>query len=927
MSLSQDITQPVAAPASPSTPSSWGVLILKGSGYIIHSIDALILQMWGRTQTQVLDKPLFEALPELAGQGFEDLLLGVYTTGVPFMGKELPGELLRDGRRDTIYFDFIYLPIRDEGEHITGITVVATDATAQVLARQKAQRELHESRQREEAAHAQARLERDRLYALFMQAPVGIGIYTGKEHRVELINPVMSGILGSPPEALLGTPLFEALPEVRGQGFEAILADVFTFGTPFEANEIAATLERDGERVPGFYNTVYQALKDQQGQVTGIIQIVVEVTAQVTARRVVEENARRFRTLLESVPQMAWTATAEGEMDYFNTQWYAYTGQRPDEALGRGWLAVTHPDDAAAALAHWQQSLQKHTPYQVECRYRQADDGSWRWHLTRAVPLRGETGEVFGWVGTCTDIHEQKHYAEQLLERETYFRRMADNVPVMIWVTRPDGYCTYLNKPWYDYTGQTGEESQGLGWLSATHPDDAKRSAEVFLAANGRQEPFSLLYRLRRRDGVYRWCLDKGEPKFDPLGQFEGYVGVVIDVHEQRLAEERFQLSVKAGQVGIWEWDTVHNRATYSLLLREMFGLETGKYEGEFENAYQVYQSVVHSEDWPEVDRRVSKALRNQEASFYVEFRAVKTSGEITWIAERGQVIFEGGQAVRMNGTCIDITDRKRAEQEAQRMSEELAALNEEMAASNEELRAANEELGHSNRRLASINADLDTFVYTASHDLKSPILNIEGLLKAMERQMNQQTRAEKNVQQIYQLLYGSVARFKSTIRDLTEVARAGKDIPEDADSIPLAGVLAEVCQDLAPQIAEAGARIEEELDCSPVYFSKKNLKSVLYNLLSNAVKYRSPDRPLHVRITCYELQTHHVLSVEDNGLGMDMRQEEKIFALFKRLHNHVEGTGIGLYIVKKMLENAGGGIEVESQVGVGSTFRVYLKR
>jgi PAS domain S-box-containing protein len=497
----------------------------------------------------------------------------------------------------------------------------------------------------------------------------------------------------------------------------------------------------------------------------------------------------------------------------------------------------------------------------------------------------------------------------------------------MIWVTRPDGYCTYLNKPWYDYTGQTGEESQGLGWLSATHPDDAKRSAEVFLAANGRQEPFSLLYRLRRRDGVYRWCLDKGEPKFDPLGQFEGYVGVVIDVHEQRLAEERFQLSVKAGQVGIWEWDTVHNRATYSLLLREMFGLETGKYEGEFENAYQVYQSVVHSEDWPEVDRRVSKALRNQEASFYVEFRAVKPSGEITWIAERGQVIFEGGQAVRMNGTCIDITDRKRAEQEAQRMSEELAALNEEMAASNEELRAANEELGHSNRRLASINADLDTFVYTASHDLKSPILNIEGLLKAMERQMNQQTRAEKNVQQIYQLLYGSVARFKSTIRDLTEVARAGKDIPEDADSIPLAGVLAEVCQDLAPQIAEAGARIEEELDCSRVYFSKKNLKSVLYNLLSNAVKYRSPDRPLHVRITCYELATHHVLSVEDNGLGMDMRQEEKIFALFKRLHNHVEGTGIGLYIVKKMLENAGGGIEVESQVGVGSTFRVYLKR
>ncbi len=929
MSLPQDLNLPAAAPvvSPPAAASAWGVLILKGPGYVIQSVDALILQMWGRTPAQTLGKPLFEALPELAGQGFEALLLGVYTTGAPFMGKELPGELLRDGRRETLYFDFIYLPIRDEAGHITGITVVATDATGQVLARQKAERDLRESRQREQAAYAQARLERDRLYALFMQAPLGIGIYTGKEHRVELVNPVMSGILGRAPEALRDKPLFEALPEVRGQGFEAILAGVFATGTTFEANEIAATLERDGALVPGYYNTVYQALKDEGGQVTGIIQIVVEVTAQVMARRAVEENARRFRTLLESVPQMAWTATAEGELDYFNAQWYAYTGQQPAEALERGWTDVTHPDDAAAASARWQQSLREHTPYQVECRYRRADDGSWRWHLIRAVPLRGEAGAVFGWVGTCTDIHEQKRYAEQLLERETYFREMADNVPVMIWVTDPDGSCTYLNNPWFDYTGQTGEEALGLGWLSATHPDDAAQSAEVFLAANARQEPFALLYRLRDRGGNYRWFLDKGEPAFDPLGGFEGYVGVVIDVHEQHLAEQQLQLSVKAGRVGIWEWDTVHDRATYSALLREMFGLEAAQYEGEFGNAYQVFQRVVHPEDWPEVNRRVSKVLHNQEASFYVEFRAVKPSGERIWIAERGQGVFEGGRAVRMNGTCIDITDAKRAGQEAQRMSEELAALNEEMAASNEELRAANEELGHSNRRLASINADLDTFVYTASHDLKSPILNIEGLLRAMERQTSKQTREEKNVQHIYELLYGSVARFKSTIRDLTEVARASKETPEDAASIPLAGVLAEVCQDLAPQIAEAGARIDEQLDCSPVYFSKKNLKSVLYNLLSNAVKYRSPDRPLHIRITCYELPTHHVLTVADNGLGMDMRHEDKIFALFKRLHNHVEGTGIGLYIVKKMLENAGGGIEVESRVGAGSTFRVYFKR
>jgi signal transduction histidine kinase len=139
--------------------------------------------------------------------------------------------------------------------------------------------------------------------------------------------------------------------------------------------------------------------------------------------------------------------------------------------------------------------------------------------------------------------------------------------------------------------------------------------------------------------------------------------------------------------------------------------------------------------------------------------------------------------------------------------------------------------------------------------------------------------------------------------------------------------VLKEVLEDLEPQIQEAGAQIALKLDGEAVQFSRKNLKSILYNLLSNAVKYRSPNQQLLVRFACYKQEDYLVLVVEDNGLGMDMHQEEKIFALFKRLHAHVEGTGIGLYMVKKMLENAGGKINVESQVGMGSAFKLYFKR
>ena len=772
------------------------------------------------------------------------------------------------------------------------------------------------------------------LADVFAQAPAMIAIVRGPSYVYEMVNPLYEQLF--PGRRLLGRALLEAVPEIAGQPIMGILDGVYHRGEAFTGTEMPIPLDRTGNGQPEtvYFNFTYQPLRNAQGEVDGIISFAYDVTAQVTTRQRVAESEQRFRTLLESIPEMAWTAGPDGQLNYFNSQWYAYTGQSPAEAVGTGWTGVTHPDDVAACLPLWQQALATGTHYQAECRYHRASDGAWRWHLARAVPQHDASGNVVQWVGTCTDIHEQKRYTQQLQEREAYFRLMTDNLPVAVWVTDPDGACTYLNQTWYDYTGQSEAEALGLGWLAATHPEDVNGSKEVFLAANARRNSFSHLYRLRHRDGTYRWFLDRGEPRYDAAGDYAGMVGVVIDVHEQQRAEEQLLLSVRAGRVGIWEWDVIHNRATYSDLLQEMFGFPAGTFRGEFGNAYEVYQSVIHPNDRAVVNERVAEAFQLMQREFYVEFRVLRPSGEIAWIAERGEVFFEGNQPARMNGTCIDITDRRLAEEAAHRLSEELAAVNEELAASNEELRAANEEIQASNEelteangQLARVNADLDNFVYTASHDLKAPILNVEGLLKALERQLSGDLREKEIVRQLYEMLYASVARFRKTINDLTEVARIGKESQEDIATIALADVLAEVRQDLDSPIREAGARIEESLTCPAVRFSRKNLKSILYNLVSNAVKYRSPDRAPHVRVSCDAQAGYYVLIVADNGLGMDMAQEDKIFALFKRLHAHVEGTGIGLYIVKKIVENAGGRIEVESQVGVGSTFRVFLKQ
>jgi PAS domain S-box-containing protein len=282
---------------------------------------------------------------------------------------------------------------------------------------------------------------------------------------------------------------------------------------------------------------------------------------------------------------------------------------------------------------------------------------------------------------------------------------------------------------------------------------------------------------------------------------------------------------------------------------------------------------------------------------------------------------------------AVDVTAQVLARRQVQQLNQELAAINEELAAANEELRAANEEIQASNEELAGsngqllrTNADLDNFIYTASHDLKAPISNIEGLLQALLRSLSPQSLASERVQGITGRMQVSVERFKKTIGNLTEVVKLQKEYSGERTLVSLPEMIGEVMLDLEPMIRSAGAEITKDVaECPQVRFSEKNLRSVVYNLVSNALKYRSLDRVPLVRITCRTMAGYHVLTVSDNGLGMEEGRMGQLFTMFKRFHDHVEGSGIGLYMVKKIIDNAGGKIEVESRSGEGSTFRVYL--
>jgi signal transduction histidine kinase len=251
--------------------------------------------------------------------------------------------------------------------------------------------------------------------------------------------------------------------------------------------------------------------------------------------------------------------------------------------------------------------------------------------------------------------------------------------------------------------------------------------------------------------------------------------------------------------------------------------------------------------------------------------------------------------------------------------------LEERVKSRTEELIKRNQELKQKNRELKKINNDLDNFVYTASHDLKAPIANLESLISLVTERL--EGKFDKEDQQIFSMINLSISKFNKTIKDLTEISKVQKEINDAVEPVSFREITEDIITEINSLWMESGVDITEDYKVTNIIYAKKNIRSILYNLISNALKYRSYDRPLKVHIKTFEEGDFYVYSISDNGLGLTPKQQTKLFSMFKRLHTHVEGSGIGLYIVKRIIENNGGKITVESELNKGTTFTVYIAK
>ncbi|RAI78690.1 PAS domain-containing sensor histidine kinase [Spirosoma telluris] len=370
------------------------ISVLAGRSLTVETANKSMLEIWGK-DASITSKSLIEALPELKGQGFIELLEEVYDSGISYYGFETLARLHRKGQLEDAFFNFVYAPIRDDLENISSVMVVATEVTTQV----KAKTALQESEQR--------------FRNLIEEAPVAISLFVGPDMVVELPNEAMLKFWGKG-DSVIGKPLREGVPELVGQPFLQILDTVYTTGVEYSAQAARAELVVDGRLQTFYFNFTYKPLRNAAGQIYAVLDMAVDVTEQVVARRAIEESELRFRTLMEAIAQMTWTNTPDGDVNFFNQRWYDYTGLDFEQTKAWGWQAVIHPEDLPHTLDMYKKALSDGTVFVVENRYRRGSDGMYRWHLNRALPIRDESGEIKLWVGTATDIHEQKQVAAEL---------------------------------------------------------------------------------------------------------------------------------------------------------------------------------------------------------------------------------------------------------------------------------------------------------------------------------------------------------------------------------------------------------------------------------------------------------------------------------------------------------------------------------
>ena len=786
-----------------------------------------------------------------------------------------------------------------------------------------------------------------------------------------------------------------------------------------------------------------QFIYAEDGRPERLVGVSTDVTEQRQAERALREREEEFRTIANSLPQLAWMTAPDGSIAWYNDRWYEYTGTTFDEMKGWGWRSVHHPDHVERVTTKFVEAIAEGVAWEDTFPLR-GRDGKYRWFLSRALPIRDPEGNVVRWFGTNTDITEQREIeamrdqalAEAKLERQRLYDVFMQAPAAITVLEGPEHIFTVANPLYQELVGgrpilgksvrDALPELEGQGFFDLL--DRVFESGEAFSAAEllvrldrdadgipeelyvdfvyqplkdregvsfgimvhavettervvGRRQieslaaersailgqiadvvvttdtggritffntaaagiygdmrmgipiwdpaqPFTLLtsdgsrraedeiplyravrgervvneeWRVGRADGSEVVVLGSAVPVYASDGTQLGAAMTVRDITDQRrlqrqvehertrlqriLMEAPAAISVTEGPDHVVVMQNAVSR--HMIGGRDLVGRRARDVFPEIEaTGLLALQDRVYQTGEPFIGREVHVAF-DRDGDGELE------DGYFNFVY---QPLFNEDRAVYGILThAVEVTDQVIARRQVEQKAEELARLTQELERSNKEL---------------------DQFAYVASHDLKAPLRGIANLTQWMEEDLGDRVTGDSR--EHMQLLKGRVNRMEALIDGILAYSRAGR-VREKPERVDVGKILAESIELLAPppetQIVVGSGMPTLRTERIP-------LQQVFMNLVGNAIKYNQ--RPgAQVEITAQELDGWYQFSVSDNGPGIAPQYRERIWQIFQTLaaRDKVEGTGIGLAVVRKIVEARGGRTWLDSEIGRGSTF------
>ena len=800
---------------------------------------------------------------------------------------------------------------------------------------------------------AALRESQERFAKAFSSGPLVFTLSSLRDGRLVEVNDTFVEVTGYLREEAVGKTSLElglwASAEDRDEEMDAVRTDGHVRNLEYRFRT------RSGEEIIGLLS----AEKIEIGGEPFALSVIQDITARKRAEEALSAATAKFTSVFNQSGIFAGIMDLDGVLREVNDLAVETSGYSREEVLDQPFWetpwwrmsAVTQDRIREATVVAARGDVFRET-----LSYARAD-GTERIVDFAMHPIRDQNGNVTFLHPTGIDITDSKRAEDRLRESELRFRNMADNAPVMIWVTDADGKCTYLSQSWYRFTGQTAESGLGLGWLNAVHPKDRVKTERAFVNANNNHRPFTVEYRLRRHDGEYRWAIDSARPRGDTGEGFLGFIGSVLDIHDRRETEAAL---IKAERKAAEEYQELLGRivplAATLGRARDLISIYravrdfirasmpcTGFFVSFFDSETNLRTAAYVWGEGEEVDISELPPMplmpkgggANSRAVF--EKRAIITNNYWHDMKKRPHVVIRQNGRDPMSSLIVPMMIKDKVLGTIEVQTYENSAFNQEHAVALE--MAANlAAVAIENVRLIdteaaaretaeAANRAKDEFLSVLSHELRTPLNAMLGWV----RMLKAGALDEENSARALEVIERNTRLQSSLIEDLLDVSRiiSGK-MRIETELVDLVSVVKTVSETVAPLADAKDIDYEFVCDEEAVFLTADSvrLQQVVSNLLQNAIKFTPARGRIQISIT--RDGNEAFLRVEDTGVGIEPDLLPHIFDRFRQAdasaRRNFTGLGLGLTIVRNIVELHGGTIDVFSDgKDRGSVFVIAL--